>query len=358
MRWQLGRRSQNVEDRRGMGTPGGMRLPGGVGLPGGLGRRGAARGGGIGVIGLLLLLALGWLLGVDPSFLLQDASSPGVPSQPAPSGTRPPADDQAAAFVSAVLADTEDTWHALFEQRGGTYREPTLVLFSGAVESACGFAQAAMGPFYCPGDQKVYIDLDLLRRAAQPVRGARRLRAGLRDRARGRASRAEPARHRGARCRRRASSRASARPTRCRCGWSCRPTASPACGAITPTRAATCSSAGDIEEGLNAAAAIGDDRLQRQTHRLRRARRLHPRQLGAARALVPARAGERRPARPATRSTPGGRSGPGCPGPQRSGDHRLQLGDHRIGGGLDHRADARHVVDLGDQGLERRATRH
>ncbi len=161
MRWQLGRRSQNVEDRRGMGTPVGMDVPGRIGIPGGLGRGrggGVARGGGIGGIGLLILLALGWWLGIDPSLLLQDSST-GVPYQQAPSGTRPPANDQAAAFVSAVLADTEDTWHTLFEQMGRTYRDPKLVLFSGAVQSACGFARAAMGPFYCPGDQKVYIDL-------------------------------------------------------------------------------------------------------------------------------------------------------------------------------------------------------
>ena len=162
MRWQLGRRSENVEDRRGMGTPVGMDAPDRIGIPGGLGRGrgGAARGGGIGGIGLLILLLLGWWLGIDPRMLLQ-GPSPGVPyQQQAPSGTRPPANDQGAAFVSAVLGDTEDTWHALFDQMGRSYREPKLVLFSGAVQSACGFAQAAMGPFYCPGDEKVYIDLD------------------------------------------------------------------------------------------------------------------------------------------------------------------------------------------------------
>ncbi len=158
MRWRLGRRSQNIEDRRGMGTPAGMRLPGRVRIGGG--RGGIARGGGIGGIGLLVLLVVGWLLGIDPSFLLQDTGTMtgGTyrDSAPAPA---PPQDDERAAFVSAVLADTEDTWHALFEQMGGSYREPTLVLFSDAVDSACGFAQAAMGPFYCPGDQKVYLDL-------------------------------------------------------------------------------------------------------------------------------------------------------------------------------------------------------
>ena len=160
MRWRLGRRSQNVEDRRGMGTPVGMRFPGRVRIPGGLGRGGGgvARGGGIGIVGLLILLAIGWFLGIDPSYLLQDSST-GVPYQEAPPAGAPPAGDEQAQFVSAVLADTEDTWQQLFGQMGDDYREPTLVLFSGAVDSACGFAQAAMGPFYCPGDQKVYIDL-------------------------------------------------------------------------------------------------------------------------------------------------------------------------------------------------------
>jgi predicted metalloprotease len=160
MRWRLGRRSQNVEDRRGMGTPVGMRFPGRVRIPGGLGRGGGgvARGGGIGIVGLLILLAIGWFLGIDPSYLLQDSST-GVPYQEAPPAGAPPEGDEQAQFVSAVLADTEDAWQQLFGQMGDDYREPTLVLFSGAVDSACGFAQAAMGPFYCPGDQKVYIDL-------------------------------------------------------------------------------------------------------------------------------------------------------------------------------------------------------
>ena len=92
-----------------MGTPVGMRFPGRIRIPGGMGRgRGAARGGGIGIIGVLILVGLGWLLGIDPSFLLQDTTS--VPYREAPPAGRPPAHDQAAQFVSVVLADTEDTW--------------------------------------------------------------------------------------------------------------------------------------------------------------------------------------------------------------------------------------------------------
>ena len=138
MRWKDGRRSGNVEDRRG------VRLSG------------KAKGGGI---GLLVLVLVGLFFGIDPSLILQlggNMTGPSVQeSQYAPSE----AENELADFVSVVLADTEDTWGALFSQAGGRYEEPTLVLFTGAVDSACGFAQAAMGPFYCPADRKVYIDL-------------------------------------------------------------------------------------------------------------------------------------------------------------------------------------------------------
>ena len=265
MRWQLGRRSQNVEDRRGMGAPAGMRFPGRVRLPGGLGRssRGAARGGGIGVIGLLLLLALGWLLGVDPSFLLQNTSAPGIPTAPAPSGTRPPADDQAAAFVSVVLADTEDTWHALFEQRGGTYREPTLVLFSGAVESACGFARSAVGPFYCPADAKLYIDLtffdELHTRFGAPGDFAQAYVIAHEvghhvQNLLGIASDVQAARQQAGEREANALSVLMELQADCFAGvWGYH--ADKSRGLLEQ---------GDIDEGLNAAAAIGDDRLQRQ----------------------------------------------------------------------------------------------
>ena len=103
----------------------------------------------------------GWLLGVNPLTLLGLLSGGGVPPaqvQQAPA-QRPPADDRLARFVSTVLADTEDVWHGVFRQAGGSYQEPRLVLFRGATPTACGTGQAAMGPFYCPADQKVYIDL-------------------------------------------------------------------------------------------------------------------------------------------------------------------------------------------------------
>jgi hypothetical protein len=160
MRWTLGRRSQNVEDRRGMGSPRGMRIPGGFRIPGGTGRGRVARGGGIGGIGLIILLVAAWFLGLDASFLLQGGGPVEAPyTDSQPSAPRSAEEDQLAEFVSVVLADTEDTWRPLFDQMGEQYQDPTLVLFTGEVNSACGFAQAAMGPFYCPADQKVYIDL-------------------------------------------------------------------------------------------------------------------------------------------------------------------------------------------------------
>lgn len=135
MRWKDQERSENVEDRRGMPA-----------------KRGIIGGG----IGTVILVLVGLYFGVDPSMLMQavnQSSPPSVEQQ------QPPASDEMSQFVSVVLADTEKTWHEIFSRSGKTYEEPKLVLFTGAVDSACGFAQAAMGPFYCPGDHKVYIDL-------------------------------------------------------------------------------------------------------------------------------------------------------------------------------------------------------
>ena len=145
MRWEGNRESSNVEDLR---SGGGGR--GGFGLGGGA----------IGIGTIVIALVGGALLGVNPLTLLGMMTGGGAPVQqqqgPAPA---PPANDQAAKFVSTVLADTEDVWRGLFQQGGAAYQEPKLVLFRGSVRTACGAGQAAMGPFYCPADQKVYIDL-------------------------------------------------------------------------------------------------------------------------------------------------------------------------------------------------------
>jgi len=150
MKWEGNRESDNVEDRRSDGGGGGF---GGGGLLGG-------RSVGIGTI--VVALVGGWMFGINPLTLLGMLSGGGAPTaqvqQQAPA-QRPPADDRMAAFVSTVLADTEDVWKDVFAKGGSTYKEPRLVLFRGATQTACGQGQAAMGPFYCPGDQKVYIDL-------------------------------------------------------------------------------------------------------------------------------------------------------------------------------------------------------
>ena len=143
MRWRTGRRSSNIEDRRRIRVP----------------RK--AAGGGLGII-VIALVAM--YFGVDPSVILnQQSPTSNSVSTYTTSTPISQAENELADFVSVVLADTEDTWHVLFNKIGKAYREPNLVLFSGAVESACGYAQAAMGPFYCPADQKVYIDLSFYR---------------------------------------------------------------------------------------------------------------------------------------------------------------------------------------------------
>ncbi|MDP2065823.1 MAG: neutral zinc metallopeptidase [Burkholderiaceae bacterium] len=149
MKWEGNRESDNVEDRR---SDGGGGFGGGGGLFGG-------RSIGIGTIVIALLG--GWIFGINPLTILGLLSGGGAPTaqvQQAPAH-RPPADDKMARFVSTVLADTEDVWKGVFTQGGAQYREPRLVLFRGATPTACGSGQAAMGPFYCPADQKVYIDL-------------------------------------------------------------------------------------------------------------------------------------------------------------------------------------------------------
>ena len=149
MKWEGNRESDNVEDRRGADNGGGSSGP-------------AFGGRSIGIGTIVIALVGGWVLGINPLTILGLLSGGGPPAhvqqQPGPA-QRPPADDTMARFVSTVLADTEDVWGQVFRQGGGRYQEPRLVLFRGATPTACGTGQAAMGPFYCPADQKVYIDL-------------------------------------------------------------------------------------------------------------------------------------------------------------------------------------------------------
>jgi len=159
MRWKRGRRSTNVEDLRGR-SAGRMR----TGRPGG--GRGMKLGGGAGIIVLLL----GLVFGVDLTPLLGGGGGGqvGIPQlQQRADQSRGDvvlrSDDEAAQFISTVLADTEDVWNKLFTQAGQRYQEPTLRLFSDGVNSACGFTSSAAGPFYCPGDSNVYIDLSFFR---------------------------------------------------------------------------------------------------------------------------------------------------------------------------------------------------
>ncbi len=243
MRWRDGRRSQNVEDRRGVR----------------LSRK--ATGGGL---GLLVLVIVGLFFGIDPSLILQLGGSRSGPSVQESTYVPSEAENELADFTSVVLADTEDTWSSLFSRAGASYEEPVLVMFSGAVKSACGFAQAAMGPFYCPADRKVYIDLsfyqDLKNKMGAPGDFAQAYVVahevghhvqnllGLSDKVhslRGQLSEAE-------------FNRLSVRlelQADCFAGlW-----------AHHADRARNILERGDVEEALNAASMIGDDRLQRQT---------------------------------------------------------------------------------------------
>ncbi len=149
MRFDDQRESDNLEDRRGSGGGGGLRLGGGR----------------LGIGSIAIALVASYFLGVNPLTVLNMLSGGGLPAieQSAPEARRGPATDETTRFVSQVLASTEDTWHAAFQANGKQYREPKLVLFSGVTPTACGTGQSAMGPFYCPGDQKVYIDLAFFR---------------------------------------------------------------------------------------------------------------------------------------------------------------------------------------------------
>lgn len=154
MKWEGRRQSDNVEDRRNQRAAGG----GGFRVPVG------GRGGGLGIGGIVVVLLVSWVLGINPLTLLSGGDIDLGGGQSTSQSTSPgrsvnPADDRQHAFVKTVLAETEDTWGGIFRAAGQTYRKPVLVTFGGATPSACGQASAATGPFYCPSDNKVYLDM-------------------------------------------------------------------------------------------------------------------------------------------------------------------------------------------------------
>lgn len=238
--WRGRQRSSNVDDRRGTRV-----------------RRGAVGGG----IGLLVLLVVAVVLGVDPSALLQMADGAGTATE---AYEPTPEEDRLAEFVSVILADTEETWREVFRQNGREYREPTLVLFTGAARSACGFAGAAVGPFYCPRDEQVYIDLsfyrDLADRYGAPGDFAQAyvLAHEVGHHVQTLLGISERVRRAQASASRTDANRLSVRlelQADCLAGvW-----------AHHAERARDLLEGGDVEEGLRAAAAIGDDRLQRRS---------------------------------------------------------------------------------------------
>jgi predicted metalloprotease len=250
MRWKGLRRSSNVRDVRGAG---GMRVP----LP--IGRGGRVGGG----IGVLIILVLAFVLG-GPDAVLQLLGGGGG----APSGSqgRPPAvGDAEADFVASVLGSTEDVWGTLFAQSGETYSPPLLTLFSGAVQSACGYASSASGPFYCPGDRRVYLDtgfFDQLARMGGPGDFAAAYVIGHEvghhvQTVLGTSDQVRSAQQRGNQVEANRLQVAMELQADCFAGvW-----------AHHANQTARVLEPGDVEEGLGAAAAIGDDTLQRNAGR-------------------------------------------------------------------------------------------
>jgi len=241
--------SNNVEDRRGSGFGGG-----GFGI----GR------GGLGIGSIVVALVASYFLGVDPMLVLGLLSGSDPSPAPQISARKPPAEDQMARFVSKVLGSTEETWGQIFRENNGRYREPKLVLFSGVTPTACGTGQAAMGPFYCPSDQKVYIDLSFYRDLKERYRAPGEFAQayviahevghhvqhllGIADKVR-------EAQQGASRTRANALSVRMELQADCFAGvWGHR--ADAAKSIIEP---------GEIEQALTAASAIGDDRLQQQT---------------------------------------------------------------------------------------------
>ena len=247
MDWQKGERSRNVEVDSGRGGGGGFGFGGGRGL---------------GIGGLIVLAILGWVFFKDPTALLDQGGPAG---QSAPSGQPAQVDPQQRDFVSAILGSTEKTWGDIFAANGRQYADPTLDLFSGGVRTACGLASTAVGPFYCPGDEKIYLDLSFFQELqdrfgaagdfarayviAHEVGHHVQKQLGVFDQVR-------QAREQGA-------------PMEGAGGLSVRQELQADCFAgVWANRSEQrlhWLQAGDVEEALNAASQIGDDTLQRET---------------------------------------------------------------------------------------------
>jgi predicted metalloprotease len=243
MRMDDYRESDNIEDRRGGG--------------GGIGR------GGVGIGGIVLALVISYFTGINPMTLLGFIEQTPLARQEAPAAQRPPANDETAIFVSKVLASTEDVWTAAFAQNGRQYEKPKLVLFTGATPTACGTGQTAMGPFYCPGDHKVYIDLAFYRELKERFRApgefaqayvvAHEVGHHVQNLL-GIADKVHEARQRAGRAEGNALSVRMELQADCLAGvW----------GKRTDTMKQVLEP-GDLEAALTAASAIGDDRLQQQ----------------------------------------------------------------------------------------------
>ena len=246
MRLEDQRESDNVEDRRGSG-----------------GGRGGLAGGRLGLGGVVLALVVSYFTGINPMTLLGLVEQVPSARQEAPA-QRPPADDPMARFVSRVLASTEDVWHDIFQSSGRRYEDPKLVLFTGSTPTACGTGQSAMGPFYCPGDHKVYIDLAFFRDLKERFRApgdfaqayviAHEVGHHVQNLL-GISAKVQEARQRSREAEGNALSVRLELQADCLAG-------------VWGKRTATMKDVlepGDLEEALTAATAIGDDRLQQQS---------------------------------------------------------------------------------------------
>lgn len=246
MRWRNQRESSHIEDRRGLSVPGGA--------------------GGLGIGTIVVVLVAAWFFGVDPGVLLgmiPEVETSSTPSGSVPQGPRAAPEDGGGRFAAVILASTEDVWTSIFRQSRASYQPPNLVLFEQRVDTACGLAGSATGPFYCPGDQKLYIDLSFFRVLsdrlgadgdfAQAYVIAHEVGHHVQN-LQGTMRRLDQARRSMSQVQYNALSVRVELQADCYAGvW-----------ANHAQQARNWLEPGDIEDGLNAAAAVGDDRLQRQ----------------------------------------------------------------------------------------------